>query len=450
MIGIGLDITRAGQTVSFSLENLRRGSRVVQDFTVRPNRLFSDTAGTTLIAGPGAEVAAMRDSRGVLVATQATAAARPKYAVQPAVGVRNRLPNNRGDGAVVGVLGSGGALPGGMGVTGIAAGSIEVLSLAAKNGRPNTKVRISGTPTNNVNIIFTGSQVIPAVAGQVWTSSVWAQMTAGSVANLNPITLNTTTHAANGDFISSFANNFIGTIGDDVRRVVSSTLVGATIAFVRSQVQLAWTSGAVDITLDISAPQLEQAGAATDVQIVGANGFDVSEAGVRPVHRLQYDGMDDFMDLATAWTSGAAYTLAAAHNLHDSDTFNGTAGTIFGNTTLTSGRLFRGNRARMNIETDASNRISAETAVVAGRVVDLVRMISGGEAFYRNGVLSTVFPTSDGYPEPVFNTLGRLGTGYAVGSFFGGVMVSDGDTPLTEAERLMTERYLAYSGGITL
>jgi len=432
---------------NWSPEALRRGTRDVLDVTVDPLRLYSNLLGTTLIAGPSAEVAAVRDSRGVMVATQTTFGARLKYAVQPAVGVRNRLLNNRNDGAVVGIVGSGGVLPKTMIIGGIAAGSVEVLSIAPKNGRPNTKLRINGTPISNVQIVFAGAQVIPAVDGQTWAASVWAQMAAGSMTNFTAALLRITTQNAAGAFVNTSNTAFTGTVGDDLRRSHVSTISGGTVAFARSLVQFSWTAGAVDITVDISAQQFERAGAATDVQIVGADGFDVTEAGVRSVHRLVYDGVDDFMDLASAWTSGAAYTLAAAHNLGDTSSFGSTGGTIFGNTSGTAGKFFRGSRERINLELTGANQRSVETANVAGRVVDIARMVSGGEAFYRNGVLSTVFPASDGFPQPVFNTLGRSGTGYAVGSFFGGVLIN---RAITEPERVVLQRVLAFNGGVTI
>jgi len=255
------------------------------------------------------------------------------------------------------------------------------------------------------------------------------------------------TQNAAGAFVNTSNTAFTGTVGDDLRRSHVSTISGGTVAFARSLVQFSWTAGAVDITVDISAQQFERAGAATDVQIVGADGFDVTEAGVRSVHRLVYDGVDDFMDLASAWTSGAAYTLAAAHNLGDTSSFGSTGGTIFGNTSGTAGKFFRGSRERINLELTGANQRSVETANVAGRVVDIARMVSGGEAFYRNGVLSTVFPASDGFPQPVFNTLGRSGTGYAVGSFFGGVLIN---RAITEPERVVLQRVLAFNGGVTI
>jgi len=449
MIGIGLDITRAGQTVSFSPENLRVGTRDVRDLTLRPNRMYSNPAGTTLIAGPGAEVAAMRDSRGVIVLKQTTFGARLKYAVQPAGGIRNRLLNNRGDGAVVGVLGSGGVLPADMLISGIAAGSIEVLTLAPKNGRPNTKVRINGTPTGNVNINFAGSQVIPAVAGQVWTSSVWSQMTAGSSTNLNSINLSTTTHAANGGFLTSFANNFFSTIGDDVRRSVVGTLVGGTIAFVSSSVQLTWTSGAIDITFDISAQQLEQAGAATDVQIVGADGLDVTEAGQRPINQLAWDAADDFMAFESNFAPTGAYLLAASRapgsGFPSTVTFDGSP----------PGALFVQSIATQLSADGSGNSAFFEPAgwpsgLPGVRRLDMIRVNAAGDAqAWRNGVLATTGITlaGDMIPLAAINRLGRAGSS---GRFSGGLLLDEGDTPLTESERLMTERYLAYNGGITL
>jgi len=447
MIGIGLDITRAGQTVSFSPENLRRGSRDVRDLTVRPNRLYSDTAGTTPIAGPGAEVAAMRDSRGVLVATQATAAARPKYAVQPAVGVRNRLRNNRGDGAVVGVLGSGGVLPTGMTISGIAAGSVEVASIAAKNGRPNTRLRINGTPTGDIEVRFGDFQDFPALAGQTWTGSVWAQMTAGSMANFTEARTAITTFTTAGAFVNGGTTNFQSTIGDDLRRSTTLLLSGGTIAFARTLIQLTWTSGAVDITLDISAQQFEQAGAATDVQIVGADGFDVTESGVRSLDVLRPDGIDDSMTLASAFAPTGAYTLAAAHALN-------VGGRIFGNAAISNVQFRAISATEFELRADSpSNRFFATGLASVTKKVDLARASTATAGqFFRNGVEATPARTGNLIPLNAdgFTHLFREFAVFSAGAYYGGVMIDEGDTPLTDAERLMTQRYLANKGGITL
>jgi len=447
MIGISLAITRAGQTVSFSPENLRRGSRDVRDLTVRPNRLYSDTAGTTPIAGPGAEVAAMRDSRGVLVATQTTAAARPKYAVQPAVGVRNRLLNNRNDGAVVGVLGSGGVLPTGMTVTGIAATSVEVLSVALKNGRPNTRLRINGTPTGTVFISTSAFNAgIAAASGQTWSYSVYYQRVGGSGANITSLDLRIAeSDASNGNSVSYPSGSILG-ITDETRITATGTFVNGTTRTVSSFIRFGWTSGAIDITMDIAGTQLEQAGAATDVQITGAGGFDVSEAGVRSLDVLVPDGLDDCMTLSSAFLPSGNFTLAAA--------FDHRAGAdnlgIFGGPNTRFGQLSSNNPI---IDVNFSANRTQFTEQSNGRGVLVVRSVGSGAAQgWRNGVALT--PTLTGSMRPLaspgFTEIMKAANAFASGRFFGGVMIDEGDTPFTDAERLMTQRYLAYNGGITL
>jgi len=455
-LGIGLAITRAGQVVAWSPENLRVGTRVVQDLTFDPSRLFSDVEGTTLIAGPGAEVAAQKDGRGVIVREQPVFAARPKYALEPASGVRNRLRNNRGDGAVVGVLGSGGALPTGMTVSGIAEGSVEVLSIAAKNGRPNTKIRINGTPTANVQISFVNTTVVPAVAGQTWTTSVWAQMTAGSMANFTAALTEITTHTTSGVFVNSGGTGFQSTIGDDLRRSTTLQLSGGTIAFVRSLIQLTWSSGAVDITLDISAPQLEQASAATDVQIVGANGFDVTEPGVRSVHALAYDRGDDWMQLSTAFQPAGNYTLAMGHAHR-----GGEISWLFGHSSISGLQALRGGAANAFLmRSDGTGNQSSFTgseftAAATGRAVAIARVAGTGLADgYMNG-FGPLAGTLTGAMTPP-NAAGINAVGRSVNSFdaprreYGGVLIDPGNTPVTNEEITLMLRHLAYNEGITL
>ncbi|WP_190305670.1 hypothetical protein [Roseicitreum antarcticum] len=70
-------------------------------------------------------------------------------------------------------------------------------------------------------------------------------------------------------------------MADDVRRSTAGTISNPAIASIRGEISLSWASGAIDITLDVSAPQLEIGVEATDVQITAADNFAVTQSGSR-------------------------------------------------------------------------------------------------------------------------------------------------------------------------
>jgi hypothetical protein len=171
-------------------------------------------------------------------------------------------------------------------VSGFATSDVEVISTADKNGLPNTRLRLNGTPTGNVLILMPNlSPSSPAAAnGQTWASSAYVQMVAGSLANITQSRLAINAFNASNAFVAGYTSaGFDGTISSDLRRSFSATLSGATIARIVPYLIFSWTSGAIDITIDISAPQLELGSEATAVQITGASGLDVTEAGRRNV-----------------------------------------------------------------------------------------------------------------------------------------------------------------------
>ena len=271
--------------------------------------LFQDSAGATPVTTIGQPVGRATDRTGAARnAVQATAAARPTYARMPVGGRRNRLPNSGVAGAVVGVLSAGGSLPTGWSTVGIPTTAIEVLSLAPKNGRPNVKIRFNGTPTTSIQLFVNGSTDVPALAAETWMSSVYVQRTAGSNTNLTAIGIATTARDVSGGFVN-LANlaDITSTVADDVRGLSLATLVGGTVRFIRNSVQLSWTAGAIDITLDLSAPQVEQAAAATVFQTV--NG----EADITEVDKAnRFALLDDLVDDTLAATLPAGtYTIAS-------------------------------------------------------------------------------------------------------------------------------------------
>ena len=443
-LGLGIGPTLIGPAFSWSPSRLRVGTRDVRDLTLRPNRMYSNLLGTTLIAGPGAEVAAMRDSRGVMVATQTTFGARPKYAVEPAVGVRNRIRNNRGDGATLGVIGSGGVLPTGWFISN--APGAQIIGQGFEDGFPFIDIEMALTPTGNIGISLQFGT--PAVLGEVWTHSFSVRRIAGDDTNIvrhrNMILeFNGTT------FVAEQEADITASVATGSRVETTRTLTGSATTNVRGIYGIVWTSGAIDIRLRVKWMQIERAAAATAVQTTGADGFDVTEAGQRSLDVLVPDATDDFMTLFSVFEPTGAYTLATARMSTGTPggiTFAGTTGAV----------VFSQSQATFLGANGGGNSVSFSPAgwpsgAANARRLDLARVSGATTAqAWRNGVLATSGITLEGNLIPIVGGLTRLFVPGSSGRFYGGVMIDEGDTPFTDAERLMTQRYLAYKGGITL
>jgi hypothetical protein len=156
------------QICNWTPEALRTGNTDVRDLTIDPKRLFTDTDGLIPVAAPGALVAAHRDSQGRKEASQGTSAARPVYGRHPPRGRVNRLPNNGTEGAVPGVVGSGGALPTGWGLSfpGGAAGTAEVLAVTDDY----IDIKIDQTENSGAPLIVFADvgAYAPVATGQDW------------------------------------------------------------------------------------------------------------------------------------------------------------------------------------------------------------------------------------------------------------------------------------------
>jgi hypothetical protein len=148
----------------------------------------------------------------------------------------------------------------------------EVIGTGLENGIAYLDVKYSGTPTSSFNIFIsseTGNQIV-AANGQAWTGSAYIKLAGGSVANIANLTLITAGRDSGGAGIAGqfFQASFSPTSSNLLnQRVVSTfTFSSASVAYVRSQVSFDVTSGnAIDITLRIGLPQLEQGAFATSV-----------------------------------------------------------------------------------------------------------------------------------------------------------------------------------------
>lgn len=141
-----------------------------------------------------------------------------------------------------------------------------------QTGLPCVDIRINGTSTasrTNINLVsFETVNQIAAAVGQTWTGSAFVKLQAGSLTNILNVGIQVSERDAAGAYLSDGTTLFVPTSAaiNTQRQTVTRTLASATTAFVRPTVCVSYNSGvAIDITLRIASPQLEQGAFATSV-----------------------------------------------------------------------------------------------------------------------------------------------------------------------------------------
>jgi hypothetical protein len=178
----------------------------------------------------------------------------------------NSIRNNTMVGAVAGTPGT---LPTNWGEL-LAGLTREVVATGTSNGISYIDIRLSGT-TNSTSLAFnfeSGTQ-IAAATGQSWSLSTWLAVVGGSTTNITSLYLNYVERTSAGGLVTlQNGPNFVSSANSTFSRYLSTTTLagGATTAFVQPRLLLGFASGAaIDITLRIGLPQLEQGAFATSV-----------------------------------------------------------------------------------------------------------------------------------------------------------------------------------------
>lgn len=179
----------------------------------------------------------------------------------------NSIRNNTFTGGTAGVLGSGGVRPTYVSFDGIAAGATTV-GFGTEDGLPYMDVRFNGTPTSSVVINFEEVGAISASDGQNWTVSSYIKLQSGTTSNVDSIKLSNRRGASGGAFHSVRQSAALSVSPTRQRfsfldLAISDAHGSGTIDNTRPQIVLAWTSGAIDITLRCYAPQMELGAFAT-------------------------------------------------------------------------------------------------------------------------------------------------------------------------------------------
>ena len=147
----------------------------------------------------------------------------------------------------------------------------SVIGTGTESGITYIDVRISGTMTasRDLDIAFEVSNNIAALNAQTWAESVYLREVGGSQTNISAIYLQANTYTAASVYVNSpwFATKTVTTAALATQKFSESqTLSGATIAFIQPLIKVRTAaSGAVNFTLRIGLPQLEQGAFATSV-----------------------------------------------------------------------------------------------------------------------------------------------------------------------------------------
>ena len=178
----------------------------------------------------------------------------------------NSIRNNTMVGAVAGTPGT---LPTNWITLGAGIGTLtqQIVGTGASNGIAYIDIRISGTTsTISFGISFESNTQISAASGQNWTSSIYLARIGGSTSNLT-VSQRVLERNIAGGGVANTTTNITSGLGTSLSRFfVTRTLTDATTAFVTTDALLEFSSGvAIDITLRIGLPQLEQGAFATSV-----------------------------------------------------------------------------------------------------------------------------------------------------------------------------------------
>jgi hypothetical protein len=195
---------------------------------------------------------ASRQSLGLLVEEQRTNSIRNNTMVGAVAGTPGTLPTNWSHANSIGL-------------------TTEVVGVGAESGIQYVDLRWHGTATAIQSVLlFEPNTQTAAAQNQTWTSSLFAKIVNGSNTNITAIQWRIVERDSGGTFLGSTDTNIASSISSNNlrgnRATANRTLSNSSVAFVGPVLSLITTNGAaIDITIRIGLPQLEQGAFATSV-----------------------------------------------------------------------------------------------------------------------------------------------------------------------------------------
>jgi len=181
----------------------------------------------------------------------------------------NSIRNSTGVGAIAGTPGT---LPTNwVGTGGVANGlTRQIVGVGVESGTTYVDIRYSGT-TTAASFHSISEETIGAVAassGQTWTHSAYISLVGGSTTNINAFDIGVNEYSSAPAYLTGFSVNIAISSGALLtkRYLVTRTLTNASTASIHPFFAFTYSSGvAIDITLRIGLPQLEQGYGASSV-----------------------------------------------------------------------------------------------------------------------------------------------------------------------------------------
>jgi len=258
-------------------DSLWRNARAVPSLDLRfaDNKSLVDAVtGASLVTFTRASSGTFVDSAGVI---QTAATDVPRFDHNPTTGESlgllveeqrtNSITNNTMVGAVAGTPGTN---PTGWLFVSAASGlTQQIIGVGTESGISYIDYRFSGTTTTTAGInIAPGNGV--ALTGQTWNASTYWKLAGGSNTGISSFAIGIIEETLLGAFVAgAFYGQTAPTSASLIlqRPTATRTLSGgATVALVRHTIQISIpTATAIDITLRIGLPQLEQGAFATSV-----------------------------------------------------------------------------------------------------------------------------------------------------------------------------------------
>lgn len=168
------------------------------------------------------------------------------------------------------VAGTPGTLPTNWSIGGAAGLTTSVIGTGTEKGMAYVDIRLNGTTSGTfTTILMEAASVIAAVNAQAWSGSATLSVVGGSQTNISSIALTTNVLDVGAAVLQQISTTAAVT-GTATRFTNSGTTANASTAFVRPLIGVNYSSGvAIDVTLRIAYPALEQAAAATTPATIG-------------------------------------------------------------------------------------------------------------------------------------------------------------------------------------
>jgi len=179
----------------------------------------------------------------------------------------NSIRNNTGVGAVAGTPGT---LPTNWSTfTSLTGLTRQIVGTGTENGISYLDVKLSGTPSaaGSYFLQFETSTGVAASNGQTWTSSGYFKLAGGSLTGITTRNIATSLRDSGGGELGRVVTAFTPTSSDIITQQVQATVTNnnASTAAQLNYIELVLSGAAIDITLRIGLPQLEQGAFATSV-----------------------------------------------------------------------------------------------------------------------------------------------------------------------------------------